>query len=883
MKKFKKFVNSKLYTIAAIVINILCIIFGILSLGIIKTLLIVGIIDIILFILPSFFGKKRKYNKKKIKKALKIILIVILFMIIASIIAGIIFMSIIAKEAKGTFDPDKLLNKESTILYDKDGEIIAKLGAQKREEVEYDDLPQILIDAIVATEDSRFFQHRGFDAARFLKASISQVLGQGGGGASTITMQVSKNAFTSTESSGFAGIKRKFTDIYLSVFEIEEVYTKEKILEFYVNSYYMGSGAWGVQQASLTYFNKPVSEINIAEAAMLAGLYQSPDEYDPYKNPEKTETRRQRVLYLMERHGYITHEEKEIAAKITVKEMLRPSTTSSSQYQGFIDTVVAEVKNRTGLNPYSTPMLIYTTMDRNKQEHVNKIFSGENYKWENDVVQSGAVVIKSETGEIVAIGTGRNRNGVSTFNYATMIKNQIGSTSKPLFDYGPGIEYNNWSTYQLFADEPHSYTGGGNVSNSDGGYRGLLTMRDSLKLSRNIPALKAFQSLDKNDIIKFTTSLGLSPDTSSGTLYETHSIGGYTGESPLTVAGAYQAFSNGGYYIEPHSVTKIIYRETNEEITVNPAPVKVMGEDTAYMVSSLLVTGAEYWAGTSKSNGVTFGIKTGTTDYPPAIKKQYKLKSGSVKDIWTAGVTPDYSIALWYGYDYINSQYTNKLGSGQNIRLFKAIINGMTSNKDTKTFTMPDSVVKVTVEKETNPAMLPSEYTPETMKVTELFKVGTEPTEVSTRYSKLNNVTNVTSSVNGNNVTLSWTPINTPDAINQEWIQSLADSLFENEKYNNNYVNSRLSYNAQNIGTIVYYVYSKDSSGNLIYLTSTNENTVTLPINSTTTYVIKTGYTIFKDNMSDGVQTTINIVTDPIISGPDNGIPDTPIQNPTIE
>lgn len=860
MKDLKKFVKKHSFMITAIAISLLTLIIGTIAIGFFEAFAIVAVIDLVLFILPKLFGKKGKKKKKSKthkRKVFKIILIVILSLIIIGILACIIFAGYIVKTAPD-FNPENLFKKESTILYSSDGQVMAKLGNEKREKVDYEQLPQVLIDAIIATEDSRFFQHNGFDAARFLKASLSQLAGNGGGGASTLTMQISKNAYTGTEASGFDGIKRKFTDIYMSIFKIEKQYTKQDIIEFYVNSYYMGGGAYGVQQASLTYFGKPVSEINLAEAAMLAGMFQSPNSYDPYINPKATESRRQTVLYLMERHGYITSEERAIASKLTVDDIVKHNTTTSNDYRGFIDTVVAEIEDKLGVNPYSTPMLVYTTMDANKQKYVNDLMEGKNknYKWENDKVQAGIVMIKSATGEIVAVGNSR-KSGERLFNYATRIKNQIGSTSKPLYDYGPGIEFNNWSTYQLFADEPHKYSNGGYLNNADGRYNGLLTMRDAIKLSRNVPALKAFQSLDKQDILSFVQSLGLSPDTSQGTLYESHAIGGYNGESPLTLAAAYAAFSNGGYYVEPHSFTKIVYRDTNEEYEVKVTPEKVMSEETAYMIADILVTTAQFNLGKSTINGVTVGLKTGTTDYDAATKKAYSLPGNATKDLWVAGITPDYSMALWYGYDDAKAGY-NKYASGQNIRLFKALINGVASG--TKTFTKPDGVVEVTIEKETNPAMLPSEFTPADMKVTELFKSGTEPTEVSTRYSKLNSVSNLRSTLGETNVTLSWTPIKTPDAIDDTFINNLAFSLFQDEGYKSNFIKSRLNYNSNYIGTLVYNIYSKSSDGTLTYITNTNESSIQLPIPSTTTtYVVKTSYTIFKSNMSDGIETTVTI------------------------
>ena len=303
------------------------------------------------------------------------------------------------------------------------------------------------------------------DLPRFLKASATQLLGRGGGGASTITMQVAKNAYTSPVSNGWEGIKRKFTDIYLAIFKIEKTYTKEEILEFYVNSYYMGGGAYGVEQASRNYFGKSVSELNLSEAAMIAGLFKGGNAYDPYLYPDNTEARRKVVLSLMLRHGYINEEEYNSAKELTVEDIVKKidksSSTKNYAYQSFIDTVVEEVKKRTKAetgteqNPYEIPMEIYTTMDRSKQQYLDDLMNGENagYKWENDVVEAGIVVTDTNTGAIVAVGAGRDKNAVGTYNYATMIKNQIGSTAKPLYDYGPAFEYNNWSPAQPVPDE----------------------------------------------------------------------------------------------------------------------------------------------------------------------------------------------------------------------------------------------------------------------------------------------------------------------------------------------------------------------------------------------------------------------------------------------
>ena len=804
-----------------------------------------------------------KTKKKGSKKLLiiKIILIALLAFIVLFIAGAFIFFSTIVKEAP-EFDPKNLYTQESSIVYAPNGEEIAKLGSEKREKITYDDMPQVLIDAIVATEDSTFFQHNGFNAARFLKASISQVLGGGGGGASTLTMQVSKNAYTSDVSSGVEGIKRKFTDIYLSIFKIEKTYTKEEIMEFYVNSYYMGGGAYGVEQACQNYFGKSVNNINLAEAALLAGIYQAPNSYDPTLYPEKTEERRQIVLNLMVRHGYITEEEREIASKLTVDKLLNTKKSDGQdqvdpRYKDFIDTVVEDVQNKTGgLSPYTTPMLIYTTMDPAKQEYVTNLMNGTNFNWENDKVQSGIAVIDTNTGAVVAIGAGRKREGLD-YNYATMINRQIGSTSKPLYDYGPLIQYENASTYHLYYDEPYTYSGGTPIRNWDGGYNGLITMREALRVSRNIPALKAFQENNNENIVEFVTSLGLSPELEDGRVHEAHSIGAYNGESPLTVAAAYAAFANGGYYTEPYTFTKIVYRNSEEVYEYKPKTTKVMDDSTAYMVADMLVTTSGWAVGYNNVNGVTFGSKTGTSNYSDEIMAEKHLPSDAVNDLWVAGICRDYATALWYGYDEIDPNFYNH-GHG-NTELYSKLIQGVFTG--TSGFTRPNSVVSVTVEKDSpGNGLLPSQYTPDGMKVTELFKAGTEPTKVSDRFAPLGDVSNLKGSINGSQVHLTWDAIPTPNALSSDYYRGLYSSTCKNV---DGCVGAVIGTNNNILGPVVYQVYVKQPGGSLSHVgtVSTTSYTGDAPAGASgsATYVVKATYEKYNALASGGVEVSVDV------------------------
>ena len=565
------------------------------------------------------------------------------------------------------FQTELLYRKESSNIYDSSGNIIATIGNEKRILVNYEELPQVLIDAIIATEDSRFFEHRGFDIYRFAKAGYGFITGNDAGGASTITMQVSKNTFTSTESHGFDGIIRKFTDIYLSMFKIEKDYSKKEIIEFYVNSPYLGAGSYGVEMASMTYFDKHVKDLNLVEAAMIAGMFQAPGEYDPYINPDKTNVRKNEVINLMLRHGYINKGQAEIAKKIQVEKLIKKHNNSINKYQGFIDTVVQEVIDRTGNNPYEVSMDIYSTMVKSKQDVINNFYN--KHKFKDNKVQVGVGVIDNKTGAIIAVGAGRNKKSEMSLNYATQIKRHPGSTAKPIFDYGPGIEYNRWGTHTIFEDKPVRYTRGGIMNNVDGRYQGTLTLEQCLVRSRNTCALQAFQKVSNSKINKFVTSLGIKPEYfgNSKYIHEAHSIGAFTGVSPVELAGAYSAFGNGGYFSEPHSITKIVYKNGNDEEIreFNFEKKQVMKSTTAYMIATMLKKATK---STAKVKGTDVSAKTGTSSYDEKMLKKLGLSKKVVHDVWTVTFSPDYSIAIWYGYDKLTKKTYNTTAHAWNER-----------------------------------------------------------------------------------------------------------------------------------------------------------------------------------------------------------------------
>ena len=919
-KKIKKVWDKDPKSVLVPIISFLILIVSTLSIGFIKALLLFIFINCIYFIPYYIVNKKgiddmkKKDGKTKVKKKrkkLKIFLLIILTCFVMGIIGALGFITYIVINAP-EFDESLLYVTNPTVILDKDGNEKAKLGTEKRVTITYDEIPEVLVDAIVATEDSRFFEHNGVDWARFLKASFYQVLGvKSAGGASTLTMQVSKNAYTSKEDTGIKGIIRKFTDVYVAMFRIEKNYTKEQIMEFYVNSQYLGKNAYGVEQVSRNYFGKSAKDLNVAEAAMIAGLFQAPGRYDPYKNPEATEKRRQTVLYLMLRHGYITKEEYNIAKDLTVEKIVIPKEDSVyangdiSPYQSFIDTVVEEVQEKTGKNPYTTPMTIYTTLDTSIQDYVNDIMSGSNYTWENDVVQAGIAVVNVKDGSISAIGGNRNLNAIDNYNYATDGDRQIGSTAKPLYDYGPAIEYNNWSSYNIVVDEPITYSDGTPINNWDGSYEGFETARTALMGSRNIPALKAFKNNNKQDIIEFVTKLGLTPEiysckdgykrekrkcinkndpndvvdaTRANTLHEAHAIGGYNGESPLNMAAAYAAFGNNGTYTTPYSFTKLIYQETGEEYVNDIKKTKAMSEETAYIISDMLAsTATQAMGGYYNINGVRYAAKTGTTNYDSKILEAKNMQwSGAINDIWTIGYNTEYSIGVWYGYDKLSTENYLKIGTVQHTRLFNAVGKKVFTN--TNYFTQPSGVVAVEVESDCPEATLPSEFTPANLRRTELFVKGTEPTTESTRFSRLNDVSNLKANASNNKITLTWDVVKTPEINDESYLRKYYSKVFENEGFLNAFVIDRVGYNNNYIGKLGYNIYKKDKNGKLSLLdfVTTNKYEIIENKSGEYTYVVKTAYSIFKSNMSSGKSVTINIsYNDPLIpSNPDN--PDTP-------
>ena len=811
-------------------------------------------------------SKAKDSNKKHNVKSIVLSGLLICGIAVISIVLVFALYIIISSP---DFDRDKLYAKESSVLYYKDGTTeLARLGAEDRVLVTYDELPQVLVDAIVATEDSRFFQHKGMDVARFLKASFGQLLGNSSaGGASTITMQLVKQVYTDNTSSGIKGIIRKFTDIYMAVFKVESNYTKEEILEFYVNTmWFSGSssvntaGIYGVELASQYYFGKSVSDLTLAEASIMAGMFQNPYRLNPYTNPEGVRNRQEIVLKLMVQHGYITEEEKDAVLEIPIESLVIERESSNGSNQAVIDYIVNEVTEKTGMDPRNVPMEIVTTIDLEVQNVINQLETGELYEFPNDTIQEGITITSTTDGSIVALSGGRNYTARG-LNRADE-RRQPGSTAKPIFDYGPYIEYLNGAPSSLFLDEETTYSNGTSIKNSDGKYMGLITMRTALIESRNIPALKAFQAVyaeNPDYISDFAHGLGI--DYGS-TLYESMSIGGFEGISPIEMSAAYATFGRGGYYIEPYSFTKATIVESGEVYEYKYEKERVMSEETAYLITDILVSAAENGVGGVSVSGTTIAAKSGTSNVDRDAAEAAGIPTSATRDAWNVTYSPEYAIALWVGYDRTTAENYLTVSVGNRVRagVMKAV--GSRVYSENQKFTVPSGIVTVEIEKETFPTQLASEYTPDNLRSTEVFKEGTEPTDTSTRFSKLEAPTNGDYSYDGTTLKLSWSAIKTPDAINTDYLQNYFNTYYDNHA--SKYYEQRLSYNNSYIGTLGYQIYKQETNGTLTYIGRTDSTNYTLtPTDSgNVTYIIKSAYSIFTTNMSDGLEIKVNLGMD---------------------
>ncbi|OOE10612.1 PBP1A family penicillin-binding protein [Fictibacillus arsenicus] len=671
-------------------------------------------------------AKKTKKPRRNWKKTL-LLLAVILGLL------GLLTVGVIAATSP-KLDPKKLETPVSSKIMDmNDEEVSLVSGQEKRIRVKINEIPEPVQNAFIATEDVRFRQHSGVDVRRLFGAAFANVTeGFGAEGASTISQQVIKNTILTNEKS----LTRKIREAYLSV-QLEQKYSKDQILEMYLNKIYFGNGAWGIATAAKTYFNKPVSELEVHEAALLAGLPKAPSYYDPTRNPKEAEHRRNVVLNLMAQHKFISKEEAENAKSVSVKDTINPGKLQKETrpYDAYIKQVMDDLKDIEGLEEadiYSSGLKIYTNLDTKAQQVTEDVLKAK-LEPEHELLQSGVAIVDTKTGAIRAVGSGRG-NELSN-QFSTRITRQPGSTIKPILDYGPAIENKKWSTAHMLNDEPVKI-GDVTINNFNKKNVGDITMRQALVESKNTTAVKTFQEVGPEEATDFANKLGfdLDPDTT----YPSYAIGGFEqGVSPLTMAGAYQAFGNGGVYTKPTTIRKIEFPD-GRVIEVDPEPKAAMKDYTAYMITDMLKDVMKRGTGTQANvSGLKLAGKTGTTNFPKDLRDKYGMPSDATKDAWMAGYTTTYTAAVWTGYDSYQDDngdalYLDNTKDDYSKQIFKDIMSQL-KHKNTD-FKKPKSVTEVPMEKGTGKRA--SEFTPDSEKIIELFVKGSKLPDVSDKFEK---------------------------------------------------------------------------------------------------------------------------------------------------
>ncbi|CAH0186115.1 Penicillin-binding protein 1A/1B [Peribacillus sp. Bi96] len=703
-------------------------------------------------------NKGPKKGPKKPANMLKRIFLILVTIGIIGLVAGGAAMAYFISDAP-KLDEKLLKDPVTSKILDENGKLLAEVGTENRDYVNYEDIPDLVEEAFLATEDSRFYEHHGVDLLRLGSAVIANVKnGFGSEGASTLTQQVIKRSYLTPDKT----IKRKVQEMWLSI-QLERKYTKEEIFEMYVNKIFFANRANGVLTASRTYYGKDLNELKLNEAAMLVGLPQSPSRYDPYKYPERAKERRDIVLHLMNKHGYITEKEMKDAQSIDITEGLQEidkSQIDTTAYDAFIDLVIEEVGDMGDYNVFTDGLEIQTTIDKDAQEYVYKMLnSDEIINYPSEDLQAGVTLLDTQSGEIKAVGGGRNTTVKRGWNYATDAKRSPGSTIKPILDYGPAVEYLNWSTYQQIKDEEYRYSNGTPLKNASGRHYGTVTIREALARSLNIPALKTLQEVGLDRARDFAVDLGIPFEKE---ITESAALGGGKDVSTLELAGAYSAFGNNGIYNEPHSVKKIVLRDKTT-IKNKTESKPVMKDSTAFIVTDMLKSVLNESYGTGRLANIPslpIAGKTGSTNFTPEQRAANNIPSSGVKDSWMAGYTTNYTVAIWAGYDNAAGKKMEYLGdSSQRIpkSIFKSLMEHMAQSKATKDFDQPDSVVKVGVIKGSNPAVKANEYTPSSKITYEYYVKGHEPTQVTTEYEKIDKPSiNASYNQESNEINLSW-------------------------------------------------------------------------------------------------------------------------------
>ena len=559
----------------------------------------------------------------------------------------------------------------SSKIYDKDGGLIADLGAEKRSNAKTQEIPTDLVNAIVAIEDQRFFNHRGVDVIRIAGAFLNNLTSGGLQGGSTLDQQFIKLTYFSTSTEDQT-LKRKIQEAWLAM-QLERRNTKQEILTYYVNKVYMSNGNYGMKTAASAYYGKELKDLSIAQAALLAGMPQAPNQYDPYTQPEAAQRRRDIVLGEMLDEKYITKEQYDTAIATPVTDGLQPlkNTAAYPLYMdNYLKEVIEEVEEKTGYNLLTTGMSVYTNVDSAAQQQLWNIYNTDEFVYYPDnIFQVASTIVDVSNGKVIAQLGARNQATNVSFgvNQAVETNRDFGSTMKPITDYAPALKNGVYtSTADTIVDGPYNYPGTNTpVYNYERGYFGSMTVKSAIQYSRNIPAIKALEATGLDKALEYLNSIGIdypellySNAISSNTTVSDQKYGA----SSEKMAAAYAVFANGGTYYKPQYVNKVVFTDnTTKEFA--PEGKQVLSPEIAYMMTDMMKSVLTYGVGANAAvSGVPIAGKTGTSNYADnelaavlASNPAASSSSMAAPDHNFVGYSTKYAMAVWTGYSNRNT------------------------------------------------------------------------------------------------------------------------------------------------------------------------------------------------------------------------------------
>lgn len=593
---------------------------------------------------------------------------IFLLIILVIVLVAILYFAWLATRANVQSLQEGL--SQPTVIYDKNGKIASNVATNRTKGVKITQLPKYVPNAVVAIEDERFYEHGGFDIKGIARAFFGNILsGRITGGGSTLTQQLTKNALLSPERT----YKRKAEELFLAV-KIEKVYSKDEILQMYLNQVYFGSGSWGIANASKKYFNKDAKDVTVSEAAMLAGLLHAPNYLDPYKNFDLAIKRRNVVLGKMKELGFISATEYNTAKNEKIRLHDGGGSFVERKYPYYVDAVLNEAINKYGLTQdeiLTRGYRIYTEMDQNLQAELEKVYQNNSLFPRgkgNTLVQSGSVLMDPASGGVSALVGGRGEHVFRGFNRATQLQAQPGSTIKPLVVYTPALE-NGYNYSSELVDEPTTF-GTYKPENFSKTFQGKVQMYKALEDSLNVPAVWLLNEIGLSKGLDALKQFGIPVQKGDKNL--SIALGGMSrGVSPLQMANAFTVFPNGGTRQDSHLITKIVGPTGNIIAERKAITTKVTSKKVTDEMTSMLLNVVESGTGQrAHIPGIQIAGKTGSTQLP------FSGVSGT-KDQWMVGYTPNLVGAIWIGYDKTDrDHYLPSSSSANVVPIFKEIMKG---------------------------------------------------------------------------------------------------------------------------------------------------------------------------------------------------------------